>query len=641
MLYLAAAKGDLEKVKQIVEESRDDSYYWDLETVRQIVERVKNEYYTSDTDTNPPAEVTNNIHYHNLETIIKLVEEARDNITPSNFGMLVQLLDEFNNNFHSRDIESAIFFVNKVRDSISSKYTTYRSAICLASKGGYVEVVKYLLEEAKAEFKGINEELYKMALYFASEEGHLPVIKYLTKEVKYKIAYCLTALRLASKKGHLPVVRFLIEEIKINAHNKSQFAMTALHIASEEGHLEFVRYLVEEAKVDINIKDDFGSTALHYASKGRQFEIVIYLVKKTKINVNLVDNNRKSPLHWVSFLGYFEIVKYLVEEADININTLNNNQKTALKDLGNKETLLNSPNKLKSYNILKSANIGQKLAAKLELIEEEQLFMASDNYNPKYYNNRLSKRIAEKQFNIANLEPEEIIFRDSDNYNPKYEEKYQLIRERVKALGEHLRVKKTEGGYKWNSELQKIEEEVSRIEPQSLKEFDFPEDATNVMANFLTTRDAQKIPLVSYSIAKDLGKIKPRNIVEAYKDTEGNLHDGKGAISSRWIPVKALKTPDGELIEVNSDQNDERYVDMQMHPAVYMGSNGQYQIHSDTSPQDRRTAQEEIETQLENQQLEEESRYEVSDPKDFLETNNEESLPLPGDLDPLSLSHHI
>ncbi len=113
-------------------------------------------------------------------------------------------------------------------------------ALRLASQGGHLDIVKYLIN-AGADIHGNDD----FALRWASNNGHLEVVKYLVelKPDGAKIhAFDDYALRYSSRNGHLDIVKYLVE-LKPDGANIHANDDGALGWASINGHLEIVRYL--------------------------------------------------------------------------------------------------------------------------------------------------------------------------------------------------------------------------------------------------------------------------------------------------------------------------------------------------------------------------------------------------------------
>ena len=82
-------------------------------------------------------------------------------------------------------------------------------------------------------------------------QGELEIVKYLVEEKRANInkkeeKNGCNALHCASMYGHLGIVKYLVEEKGANINEKEQDGKTALHYASESGYLEIVKYLVEK-----------------------------------------------------------------------------------------------------------------------------------------------------------------------------------------------------------------------------------------------------------------------------------------------------------------------------------------------------------------------------------------------------------
>ncbi|AGF84863.1 repeat protein [Moumouvirus goulette] len=164
-----------------------------------------------------------------------------------------------------------------------------------ASKGGHLEVVKYLVEN------GANIHGFSNPLKNASEEGHLEVVKYLVEHQSDMYLYYDYALRSASKEGHLEIVKYLVEN-GANIHANNDWALRS---ASKEGHLEVVKILVK-CGADIHADDD---EALKNACIYGHFKVVQYLIEHGTIN----DKNIFILLTYALNFERLDVAKYLFE----------------------------------------------------------------------------------------------------------------------------------------------------------------------------------------------------------------------------------------------------------------------------------------------------------------------------------------
>ncbi len=159
----------------------------------------------------------------------------------------------------NKDISPELEYLSRKTVPTYIKYTK-DEALIWAAGNGYLEIVKYLIEN-DADIHAKDDE----ALKSASASGHLEIVKYL----KEKGADNDEALKISSLFGHLPVVKYLVEN-NANIHADDD---SALRWASGNGHLEIVKYLVEnEANIHAN-----NDEALRYASRNGHLAVVKYL----------------------------------------------------------------------------------------------------------------------------------------------------------------------------------------------------------------------------------------------------------------------------------------------------------------------------------------------------------------------------
>jgi hypothetical protein len=119
------------------------------------------------------------------------------------------------------------------------------------ARHGDLQGVKYLVNKGVALDGGANlrSEDEEDALQRASEKGHLEVVKYLVEECRANVhADNDWALRLASENGHLEVVKYLVLNGGANVHALND---DALHVAMMRGNLAIVQCLVEEGDANV------------------------------------------------------------------------------------------------------------------------------------------------------------------------------------------------------------------------------------------------------------------------------------------------------------------------------------------------------------------------------------------------------
>lgn len=259
----------------------------------------------------------------------------------------------------------------------TSKETTDtedRTPLCLASKYGNLEIVKYLLEKgADIEAKDKNG---MSPLILASKNGNLEIVKYLFEKgvnVEAIDKEERTCLMIASIKGHLNIVEFLLEKgADIEAKNKK--GETALIKASLAGHLdiaefllncysnekirklkmysimisaleydnkELVKYLLDnETAIDVlneNIINKISKLLFNLDVKNIYESIkygsleILNLLMKNGINIEFPNEENETPLIYASKIGSLEIVKLLLNNG-ANIEAKNKLDRTSLME---------------------------------------------------------------------------------------------------------------------------------------------------------------------------------------------------------------------------------------------------------------------------------------------------------------------
>ena len=142
----------------------------------------------------------------------------------------------------------------------------------LAAFSGDLESLKPLVKICKGAVC-LNKELFVTetysitALMAASNKGYLEIVKYLIDEGAYVDAVNnngATALMEASGEGRLEIVKYLISK-NANINAKDYNGSTALIVATQKGKLEVVRYLISKGanlNAVMSVGDNNG--VMHY-----------------------------------------------------------------------------------------------------------------------------------------------------------------------------------------------------------------------------------------------------------------------------------------------------------------------------------------------------------------------------------------
>lgn len=204
-----------------------------------------------------------------------------------------------------------------------------RTALHIAAREGYFEIVKELLED-NAEIE-VFDEHFQTPFHHAIISGKIDIVKYLfEKGASFKIQdkYKMTPLAYSARHGQLEILKFLIDhDADFNMPDRN--GITPFEHAAKNGYLDIVIYLHEKG-ANIHASDKFGMTAFSWAAKSGHLNVLQYLKKEHDVDVNQTDIFNMTPLQIAVKAHKWEVVKLLVEwRADLNIS--DQNGVTALK----------------------------------------------------------------------------------------------------------------------------------------------------------------------------------------------------------------------------------------------------------------------------------------------------------------------
>ena len=153
-------------------------------------------------------------------------------------------------------------------------------AIRWASRSGYTEIVRILLEDEKVDPSAINNS----AILSASRDGHIEIVRMLLEDERVDpSAHDNQALRLASMNGHAEVVKVLLADPRVDPSAIDNYA---IRWASENGNEEVVRILLADERVDPSAKNN---SALVWASRGGHAEVVRILLADPRVDATELD----------------------------------------------------------------------------------------------------------------------------------------------------------------------------------------------------------------------------------------------------------------------------------------------------------------------------------------------------------------
>ena len=206
--------------------------------------------------------------------------------------------------------------------------TELRTILADASKKGYLNVVKYMIEHgADQDHKSFDGT----PLHLASKEGHIDIINYLydyTSDIDMIERRCLsrgmTAIHYAAENGRNEVVE-LLEELGANVNVFSKDGYTPLILAVFNKHIDVVKKLLSVG-AGVNIPSRRQKrTPLSYAVEYGDNELLKCLIDYGA-DVDMKCGATLEPLiHFAVGTNNEELVKYLIEKgADLNVKNRDN-----------------------------------------------------------------------------------------------------------------------------------------------------------------------------------------------------------------------------------------------------------------------------------------------------------------------------
>lgn len=155
------------------------------------------------------------------------------------------------------------------------------SPLWCASGAGHLPIVKFLV--GKGADVNHTTQSNSSPLRAACFDGRVDIVKYLIEEGRadYNIAnkFENTCLMIAAFNGHLNVVKYLLEA-GMDSNVQAKCGATALHFAAEVGSLDIVKELCERGKSDSVKANNYGLIPLFCAAEHCQEEVFQYLYAK-------------------------------------------------------------------------------------------------------------------------------------------------------------------------------------------------------------------------------------------------------------------------------------------------------------------------------------------------------------------------
>jgi len=246
-----------------------------------------------------------------------------------------------------------------------------RTAIHLAASEGLLSIVEFLVDEAHASVNPVDRwggtplddavrAKHVAVARFLKVKGGITANKLLekAKSKDHSLSLCDAAAQ-----GNAMAIRVLVAQ-GADVSQGDYDKRTALHLAASNGHLEMVRILIRESKADVNPVDRWGGTPADDAIRSKHQEVADYLLRhggkrgtrldatiadlcqaaakgdvasmrefvKQGVDPNTGDYDKRTPMHLAASEGLLKVVQFLLDEGGAKVSPVDRWGGTPLDD---------------------------------------------------------------------------------------------------------------------------------------------------------------------------------------------------------------------------------------------------------------------------------------------------------------------
>ncbi|KAF5770833.1 putative ankyrin repeat-containing domain, PGG domain, ankyrin repeat-containing domain superfamily [Helianthus annuus] len=231
---------------------------------------------------------------------------------------------------HLEVVKELLKYSNK--ETITRKSRLEFDTLHIAASQGHDAVVQLLLDHDPSLCQ-TRSQRNATPLITAATRGHTAVVKELLSKDSSLLhipkSNGKNSLHFAARSGHVEIVKALLDKDPTLARRTDNKGQTALHMAVKGVSSEAVKLLLEADPAIVMLPDKSGFTALHVATRKKRAEIVNELLSlpDTSANVNALTRDHKTALDIAESLPLSEdssaIITCLTRCGAVRANELN------------------------------------------------------------------------------------------------------------------------------------------------------------------------------------------------------------------------------------------------------------------------------------------------------------------------------
>ncbi|XP_038890353.1 ankyrin repeat-containing protein ITN1 [Benincasa hispida] len=196
---------------------------------------------------------------------------------------------------HIEVVKELLKYSNK--ETLTTKNRSAFDPLHIAASQGHHAIVQVLLEHEPSLSKTFGPS-NATPLITAAARGHTAVVEELLNKDRSLLEICRSngknALHFAVRPGHTEIVKLLLSKDQQLARRNDKKGQTALHMAVKGQSRDVVKLLLDADPAIVMLPDKLGNTALHVATRKKRVEIVQELLLLPDTNVNALSRDHKT-----------------------------------------------------------------------------------------------------------------------------------------------------------------------------------------------------------------------------------------------------------------------------------------------------------------------------------------------------------